>query len=504
MNETQKNVSPPRRGFFRRQFSWRGLRRALIGLLVVVTLIGLLVTEENWRGKHAWESYRHEWEAKGERFGWQAFVPPAGPDDQNFLAAPIFTRLASGKTRMSTYRSDGSYPEDAAGYWLKGTMVNLKSWQTYYRNSTNTSLAKEFPMLPQPQAPANDVLFALSQYDSEIEALRGASLRPDASIPIGYDGGFNNIPSLDSYFMVLKRCSGVLQLRAIAELAGGQSTNALDDIKLLFRLNDSIRNSPYMISHLVRIAITSVELQPVWEGLAEHQWTDGQLVSLEGLLAKEDFLADYKFTIRGERAFAIASLENQRRTREIISDLPDGGTITNKIILMPAAYFYRNELAFARASREWLLPLVDTDSRIVSPKNWRRIDDAIHEARKHYSLYTVQANGVAPALNSAPKLFAYAQTGTDLARVACALERYRLEHGNYPRSLDALAPQFLAEVPHDIINGQPLHYRLKPNGQFILYSVGWNETDDGGQVVVNKYGTVDRDQGDWVWQYPAK
>ncbi len=111
---------------------------------------------------------------------------------------------------------------------------------------------------------------------------------------------------------------------------------------------------------------------------------------------------------------------------------------------------------------------------------------------------------LAPAIGPVVKKLAFAQAIIDLARVACALERYRLAHGEYPQTLDALTPQFIAEVPHDIINGQPLHYRLRPDGQFILYSVGWNETDDGGQIVLTKKGMVDREQGDWVWQYPAK
>src|SRR5277367_5927844 len=66
MNETPNFNSPPRGGFILRLFSWRSLRRALMGLLEFVTLIGLLVTEEDWRGKHDWETYRHEQEAKGE------------------------------------------------------------------------------------------------------------------------------------------------------------------------------------------------------------------------------------------------------------------------------------------------------------------------------------------------------------------------------------------------------------------------------------------------------
>jgi len=80
------------------------------------------------------------------------------------------------------------------------------------------------------------------------------------------------------------------------------------------------------------------------------------------------------------------------------------------------------------------------------------------------------------------------------AALACALERYRLAHGQFPDVLDALAPQFMEKVPRDIINGQALKYRRTQDGQFVLYSVGWNETDDGGTVGSS------RETGDWVWR----
>jgi len=37
-------------------------------------------------------------------------------------------------------------------------------------------------------------------------------------------------------------------------------------------------------------------------------------------------------------------------------------------------------------------------------------------------------------------------------------------------------------LPHDIITGQTLKYRLTANGQFLPYSVGWNQRDDNGNV----------------------
>jgi len=61
------------------------------------------------------------------------------------------------------------------------------------------------------------------------------------------------------------------------------------------------------------------------------------------------------------------------------------------------------------------------------------------------------------------------------------------------QTLDALAPQFIAEIPHDVIGGGPPHYRRAADGTFTLYSVGWSGKDGGGVR-----GKTDAD-GDWVW-----
>lgn len=74
------------------------------------------------------------------------------------------------------------------------------------------------------------------------------------------------------------------------------------------------------------------------------------------------------------------------------------------------------------------------------------------------------------------------------------LERHRLAHGGYPETLDALVPQYLEKVPHDIIGGRPLKYSRTPEGKYHLYSIGWNEKDDGGIP-----GASDT-EGDWVWE----
>ena len=57
----------------RRLFSWL-LRRWFLVLGCLVTFIALLYAIEDWRGRHAWQSYKRAWETKGERFEWASLA----------------------------------------------------------------------------------------------------------------------------------------------------------------------------------------------------------------------------------------------------------------------------------------------------------------------------------------------------------------------------------------------------------------------------------------------
>lgn len=69
--------------------------------------------------------------------------------------------------------------------------------------------------------------------------------------------------------------------------------------------------------------------------------------------------------------------------------------------------------------------------------------------------------------------------------VGIALELARRDaDGEWPESLDGLAPRFLPELPIDLINGGPLGYRLV-EGQPVVYSLGVDGDDDLGQLPAN-------------------
>jgi hypothetical protein len=489
--------------FFQRLFSWKTFRRVLLVLVGLITLIALLWTEEKLRGKYEWEKYKRELEAKGERFDFASFAPPPISDESNFFMAPVWAGVlnqsweidpktgelklskanVTDELRMPIEIERGLKSPSSGGDWRKGKVTDLATWQEYYRKAT--AVTNVFPVPERPQTSAQDVLLALSRYDSVVEALhQAADNRPVAQVPLDYNDPSSVVTRLFPFFADLKGCTRALQLRAIAELAAGKTTEALSDVKLMMRLTDSIRNQPLLISHLVRIALVSITLEPIYEGLAEHRWNDEQLAEIEAELVKEDFLGDYEFVMRGERAYGMSML----------SSLPQYQGLN--------PFFHQWQVARARMFQEWVLPCVNVQTRLVSPGNVRRLQDAEATEWKLTTPYNIIAKMVFPAINKAVTKFTTIQAGVDVARVACALERYRLAHDEYPETLDVLSPQFIDKLPHDIINGQPLHYHRTDDGRFVLYSVGWNEKDDGG--VRGKGGGWSTEEGDWVWEYPAK
>lgn len=106
-----------------------------------------------------------------------------------------------------------------------------------------------------------------------------------------------------------------------------------------------------------------------------------------------------------------------------------------------------------------------------------------------------------------------AEAAQRVTLTAIALKRYQLKNGKYPMNLDSLVPEFLPAVAVDPVNGRPLHYRLTADGTFLLYSVGENGRDDGGNPSVernaespefsSKFNWENLPALDWVWPQPA-
>ena len=558
-----------------KEHSARRIRRRGVAALVAVVAVPLLVVffylEENERGAYAWNRYKQQQEARGERLDPAAVAPPAVPDDQNFAAtpylAPLFDFLPGtqqARDPSAAARTKSLSPRyEAASSHLKSSKlarsnswviaeIDLPAWQAAFLQDTNSAplekeAARAFRLrygfltaqtnatTDQPSAinsqlstnsptraeAARVVLAALAEAEPVLEELRAASRRPYSRFDLRYDTD-NPAMILLPHYAVLKRAVQVLQLRSSAELALGDAGLAAEDIQFMFRLTDAIRNEPILIGQLVRLAEFNIALQPLAEGLARHQWSDPQLRAFEERLRQFDFLSDGRRALQGERDFfGVGVIEWLRRSPNRYRALQSVGLESGNsqesgfswqsavLAAVPSGWFCLEELNYSRTFQDYLMPAIDVPGGRVSPDACRRAAayfDAPSNTPWPARVLRHQffSSLLLPAMSGAAQKTALAQTGADCAALACALERFRLARGQFPESLDALMPNFSSQLPHDVVTGQPLNYRRTADGQYLLYSVGWNQSDDGGVLGLTQSGhSIDQKTGDWIWRLPA-
>lgn len=466
-----------------RLFSWRAARRTLVVLAGLVTLAAAFHTEENWRGKRAWENCKRELEARGAVLDWSAYIPPLVPDEQNIFKAPKMQE-----------------------WFVKGS-----------RNPTTTELSKR---LSNPntiyaittEKAAADYLAWSDQLESDFNLIREAVKRPYARMDGSYEQP-HTIPTPD--FVAVRSVAQTLAQRAKCYLLLGQPEKALRELTLIHGLSRLLEARPTgrpmtLVAAMINVAVVGLYMETVADGMRSQAWRDPQLTALQEQLSQINLLPLVAEGFRGEQVGLTRTLESLPRS-EFRKIFFFGGRSKNfwqqdsaslLLLCAPRGWFYQNMVAQAQLLQK-VVEGIDTAKQMVLAHNRDEAAGEIEATFRHFSPFTFIAARTIPNFLRASQSLARSQTVVNLGLISCALERYRLVRGEYPQSLDSLAPQLMGNIPHDVIGGQPLHYRRTDDGKFLLYSVGWNGKDDGGVVGLKKYGWEDLENGDWVWSYPT-
>ncbi|MGP8198590.1 MAG: hypothetical protein ACLQU4_03705 [Limisphaerales bacterium] len=505
------------------------MRRGLVALAWIVSLIALCYGVIDWRGRHAWNEYRQNYEAHVAPLEFAAFIPKPIPDSENFAATPFVqswfkqdTNFLFGHDTFSQVdKMLGDPPKRPDGWKYERHFENLVAWQealaalrSHAKKPTRGFWSDKLDLASRAQA-APDVLDALKDDEAVLQELRMADSQPGARYPIVYDVETPWVTLLPHLAKIKMTCFR-LKTKACAELAAGQNENALDDLKLVISLADSVKTEPFLISYLVRLACMHIAIQPIWEGLAEHRWTDTQLQQLQTRLAPYDFLADMQFPLRTERVCGVWTVDMlKKKGVQLLTDVGEDNSSKyqepDKLILYllgqvsPSGWYDEEKLHYCLRYDDEFRGIEDDTARRVFPSkvaaNVMQLKSRTKGVWNPIIHHEVVAKMFLPALSRVPIKAAAAQAATDQAAVACALEQYRLANGQFPGNLQALVPRFIARLPNDVITGESFKYRRTDDGRFVLYSVGWNEKDDGG---VPGKTMFDETEGDWVWEYPVE
>jgi hypothetical protein len=512
--------------------------RYFLVLIVAVVAAVLFYAEEDWRGKWAWERHRRQLEAAGISLTPSTYVPPMVPDDENFAMTPLLAPLFAFVPGTQQWRDTnalgqvngfaprfnaassivGSTKGPHSNSWIRAR-TDLVRWYTAFLQGTNRVNKWKELVLPNASVAeaAGGLLAGLAEADTVLEELQEAAHRPHARFNLRYEEE-NPAAILLPHLAALKHVCQILQLRASAALALGQTEQASNDVNLILYIANATCNEPILITHLVRRAELQMAIQPLAEGLAEKRWSERQLGQVQERLEQFNLCAEMKRALEGERALlGCPIIESMRRSPDkyrLFSELGESsGSPTTGLdlrgllwVAVPSGWFYLEELNYSRTFQDHLLPVIDVSNRVIKPAETDKAAAQVSALTSNTPVslllhHRVFSGLLLPGLNGVFQKTAFAQCGLDMAIMACALERYRLAHGELPQNLELLVPQFVAHPKHDVINGQPLRYRRLESGGYLLYSVGWNGTDDGGKIGLAKNGEgLDLNQGDWVWR----
>jgi len=446
-------------------FSRRILRRLFIGIAALITFIALVYAEENWRGKRAWQQYKARMAAMGEVSDWSSFLPTPVPDEQNIFKAP----------KMSEWFLDQRAIYEAP---LEHPITNDFARRLISDRSTieitNVSEAASY-------------LAWSEQFQPDFDFIAAALKRPYARIMDDYSHPFLiELPNSVTGREVIR----TLEQRAKCHLLVSQTDKAWQELSLmneLRRLVDGQGNFITTEGDWMLRGIINHSLPVIARGIELHAWREPQLLVLQDLLKNSDVIARHAHALRCARALLFSSVETGELLRAQRMAAGNSLWIAFKqhpeVLLLLLAPHGVLEQMFIRKS-EYFQRMID----VFSPTNGIVRPGKVEQA----SAWWRRAQEGTPALLRL-------QTLINEGQIACALERYRLSRGAYPETLDALIPGFIPQLPRDIINGAPLKYHRTENGNFLLYSIGWNERDEGGKDVSEPSHPASLKNGDWAW-----
>jgi hypothetical protein len=478
--------------------------------IVVVSLFALIIgiklfifLRDKHEGAHNLEFLREELRAKGEKLTFSELVeaePP--PDAENFYADPIWqfawdaiTKNLPRDPKKKTMPWDAPLtPEEhnqLKALFHADSAVATERWLAIKQLQDSiiadpVGRTDKAAFILQLMAPANP----------GIEKLSELSVRPFAYLPIRYEDGFHTrLPQLSPILHFGQLAGG----KALAEVVLGQSDEAAKVINAELRIAEKL-NEPIALMFLVRLNFLRYGvLPPLDYGIEKHEWTSAQLLAFQSALEKENLIAVLERALCGERAcFNQSSL---LKFSEIY-----GVEQRQSLIVTLAEWIYQDyqKVFFIRWINQFIqicrhpsdegINANQLPAPVVAEKNsdYLQREQRIRSVEKLPVLLNHDSIGSVPLEKGV-----VGQTQVNQTVIACALERYRISHGSYPVSLDALVPEYLTKIPHSLITGKSMNYSLNPGGTFQLWSPGWNLKSLGGKP--GEY----RGEGDIVWGQPV-
>ena len=307
----------------------------------------------------------------------------------------------------------------------------------------------------------------LKDLDRELQLIRqAADAEGMARYPDDVTSGLNVLPPELLETLVMLR---LLILSSHVHVHDGQDTEVLKDVAAIFAVSDSLRAEPLLVSQLYRISVHDAACFQAIVLIPHCQWTDEELQKLQIAIGRARFREEMVTAFHGELANCLSQIDTS------------SGFLFRDANKLKAIELFAESIEGLESS--WL----------EATKRQKKIGVELKTLSASMISRLTSANSalMLPALRGATSSGNQAEARQNCAIVTMAAYRYRLQHGALPASLTDLKdliPGDASEKSSRIIDpfdGQSLRF-TSDNGRLLIYSIGYNKVDDGGDIATGK------------------
>lgn len=408
-------------------------------------------------------------------------------------------------------KSERNESDNARPFYQKAIELYVKNPQDWLYGS-----GKEW------SADLNDVEISilsgwLEDNNGALEALREGSRRPDfwneyQSDETELEKDYLSNPLMASSVVAnameilpnYRHLAFAMRWQIIYEADNGDIETALSDCVALTKFGGHLHGHGLLIEQLVGIAI---------EGLANG--TTFRLLDRIDVPAEVLKNAQEEFDKQFGRQVPVISMEGEKVFwyDQIQRTFTDDGQGGGRMLARGMAYVVTDDwkenlwrfVSFNYPNRREVVANIDKYferfAEIVTETPLELSDEVIDEqVWNEVNITPIMLKIQTPAHERVGQIAWRMKSGREALLAVLAVMRYEKEKGLYPAGLDELVKAgYLKKLPMDPYSDGPLVYRKTESG-FLLYSLGTNLTDEGGELGLR--GGKPRmwaDDGDWVF-----
>ncbi|WP_347244650.1 hypothetical protein [Thermogutta sp.] len=292
--------------------------------------------------------------------------------------------------------------------------------------------------------------------------------RPSLTVPL---------PQLSDF----RTAGRLLALDARYSLAHGNFSQAIDDINALFGLARHSRE-PFLIGMLVSISLETLAVREL-ENLLMHAELSQEMLNRIRLEWTSSLQEVFLRSIRMEEAMGLltfCSVATGELPVTAVVELGRQGQspVVSTFAVFRSPWIVDDLTLFRELMRDvesfaslHLFPLTERLRSMTS------LEEKLDNARWRAPLTST----IFPSYRSIYLALARAEAYRHVAEAGLAGYRYAVRHNRLPKTLDELVPDELPFVLTDPVDGRPLRARFAGQDELIIYSLGPDLKDDGGQ-----------------------